>query len=142
MAAHTNIMTGSMHWNMAHGVSCVSSVTQHVMQMTRLECMQDSQGACRNHGSSRETLSCKVAERYASPADCCLMTPAPQEYVMGNLCPVAETANVAMLVLLPLSLVLMLVLMLVLLLLLDLLLLPLLLLPLLLLLSCATVNAQ
>lgn len=70
------------------------------------------------------------------------MTPAPQEYVMGNLCPVAETANVAMLVLLPLSLVLMLVLMLVLLLLLDLLLLPLLLLPLLLLLSCATVNAQ
>jgi len=68
------------------------------------------------------------------------MTPSPQEYVMGNLCPVAETANVAMLVLLPLSLVL--VLMLALLLLLELLLLPLLLLPLLLLLSCATVNAQ
>ncbi len=39
--------------------------------------------------------SIEEAERCASPVDCWLMTPLPQDVVMGNLHDVAETATVA-----------------------------------------------
>ena len=39
--------------------------------------------------------STEEAERCASPVDCWLMTPLPQEVVMGNLHDVAGTATVA-----------------------------------------------
>ena len=60
-----------MHWNMAHGVSCVSSVTHHVMQMTSLERMQDRHGAAIMAAQDRDFhSSTEVAERYASSANC------------------------------------------------------------------------
>jgi len=40
-------------------------------------------------------VSTKETERYASPANCWLITPSPQEVMIGNLHPVAETATVA-----------------------------------------------
>jgi len=40
-------------------------------------------------------VSTEEAEGYASPANCWLMTPLPQEVMIGNLHPVAETATVA-----------------------------------------------
>jgi len=40
-------------------------------------------------------VNTEEAERYASPPNCWLMTPSPQEVMIGNLHPVAETAAVA-----------------------------------------------
>ncbi len=40
-------------------------------------------------------VSTNEAQRYAPPANCWLTTPLPQEVMIGNLHPVAETATVA-----------------------------------------------
>ncbi len=90
-------MTGNMYQNMAHGVPNISDSTPHAVQTKRLLCMQDRGNACSHGNNSRDTCypSIEEAERCASPVDCWLMTPLPQEVVMGNLHDVAETATVA-----------------------------------------------
>ena len=70
---------------------------QHHMQ-----CRQKGCYACKTDEmhvvmvTTQDTLaSIEEAERCASPVDCWLMTPLPQEVVMGNLHDVAETSTVA-----------------------------------------------
>ncbi len=62
-------------------LACLKTGEMHVVMVTTQE------RHC--HASIEE------AERCASPVDCWLMTPLPQEVVMGNLHDVAETASVA-----------------------------------------------
>ena len=90
-----------MHNNMAHGVLGVSNATPHT---TELLCMQDRyiHAAMVTAQERHCHVSTEEAERCA-PVNCSLMTSLPQdssEGMMGNLHHVAETATVAMLLLL------------------------------------------
>ena len=83
---------------------CLVSAMQHHMQCRRQGCYA-CKLACHKTGEMHVVIvtaqerhchaSIEEAERCASPVDCWLMTPLPQEVVMGNLHDVAETASVA-----------------------------------------------
>jgi len=82
------------HYALEHGSRCPCDTTCNVDD--KVCCKTDKVHAAMITAQERHChVSTEEAEGYASPANCWLMTPLPQEVMIGNLHPVAETATVA-----------------------------------------------